>query len=403
MAELPASLRGSAASVAPVGPNWRIIRDPLGVNKLFWTRGDDGGIVFAARPKVLVEQGHPFEGISAVPRGSITTLPADSADETAVQTIPLWQRSAARSLEIVAAEIRSTLNRYLAALASARDGAQFLVCLSGGLDSSGIAALAREHCSGLVAVSFDLERRRGESDDRVEAKRLAHDLNLPLVCVTSSPDSVLEKLDMVLTEGIDWRDFNVHAALVNASLAEAIAAIPTEDAKVVLTGDLANEFLADYGPEHYAGSAYYDLPRLSPGALRTVLVRGLDTSNREVGIFGAWGLPVVQPYAAAVDSYLALPADLLGSGDGKRRLGEAVFGGLLPRYAYDRPKIRAQVGSAGEDKGILALCVERGIHADYLRSRFASLHGTSLASLDRFIRAGMYRAGVPASRAGGAA
>ncbi len=38
-----------------------------------------------------------------------------------------------------------------------------------------------------------------------------------------TPDELLEPLDVVLREGIDWRDFNVHAALVNAALAREIA------------------------------------------------------------------------------------------------------------------------------------------------------------------------------------
>jgi hypothetical protein len=44
----------------------------------------------------------------------------------------------------------------------------------------------------------------------------------------------------------------------------------------------------------------------------------------------------------------------------------------------------------------LGLCVDRGIDASHLRSRFAQLHGVDEpADLDRFIRAGRYRASAP--------
>ena len=73
---------------------------------------------------------------------------------------------------------------------------------------------------------------------------------------------------------------------------------------LVFTGDLANEYLVDYHAETYRGETYYALPRLEPGALRSLLVRGLDTCHREVGVFQAWGQRLIQPYAVAVDPYM---------------------------------------------------------------------------------------------------
>ena len=38
----PSQLRGSAASVRRgPGASWRILRDPLGLNKLFWAQADE--------------------------------------------------------------------------------------------------------------------------------------------------------------------------------------------------------------------------------------------------------------------------------------------------------------------------------------------------------------------------
>jgi asparagine synthetase B (glutamine-hydrolysing) len=376
------------------------VRDPLGLNKLFWVRDADGAIVVASRPKRLVDAGHAFDRIQALPRGVVVDLvPGPGSRSHAAPPIERAARPKATSgIEAIAGEIRSVLDRYLGLLASGHPHVRTYVCLSGGLDSSGIAALARVHFSDPVAVSFDVDRGSGPSDDRLMAERLAVDLDLPLLTATIEQQALLEKIDTVLSEGIDWRDFNVHAGLVNAALAERIAQdlLDHDRSALVLTGDLANEFLADYQPEQYRGATYYRLPRLEPGALRTHLVRGLDTCHREVGVFGAWKLPVVQPYAAAADAYLAIPPDWLARTDRKQELSRAIFGELLPQYVYTRRKVRAQLGSANGDGGVLALCVDSGVDSTALRRRFAALHGVDdLRSLDRFIRGGSYRSALP--------
>jgi asparagine synthetase B (glutamine-hydrolysing) len=393
-------VRGAAAWAHPVGRGrWRIGRDPLGLNKLFWARGTNGDLLFASRPWRLVREGCAFESVWAIPRGSVIEVgPAEQQIETSPIGDGRRPSDEPFDVEVRGGRIRSVLDAYMEAIASVHSAEPVYVCLSGGLDSSAIAALAREHFPGLVAVSFDLARREGRaSEDRRIAARLARDLGLDLLEVNVGADWLVETLDTVLLEGIDWRDFNVHAALVNAALARGIRDVsPRADSVIVLTGDLANEFLADYQPEEYAGTTHYRLPRLAAGALRASLIEGLDTCHREVGVFSAWDLAVVQPYAAAVDEYLAIPEDLLSEPQLKRHLGRAVAGDRLPEYVFRREKTRAQVGGEGAGGGVLAACVDRGLDAPRLRRRFADLHGIeNLSELHRFIRAGRYRAAVP--------
>ncbi len=398
----PVDLRGAAASVeAGLSGAWRFLRDPLGINKLFWAADAEGDILVAARPYLLVEAGRRFEEIRAIPSGSVVDLiPGRSSPEEYSLAPDSW--SVAREplgvdVEAVAKRIRSTLDSYLAALATTFPRAEVFVCLSGGLDSTGVAVLVREHFRNAVAVSFDLRRPDGRlSEDRQVADRLARDLGLPLLEANATEEQLFELLDTVLMEGIDWRDFNVHTGLVNAVLARAIDGAVTDRQAVVFTGDLANEFLADYEPEQYRGATYYRLPRLSPAALRDSLVRGLDTCHREIGVFAAWNLPVVQPYAVAVDEYLMLGDDFLRSEDRKRRLCRAIFGDLVPDYVFSRAKVRAQVGNPDTGGGVLAACVDRGIDGNWLRRRFATLHDVAdPAALNSFIRAGRYSAAVP--------
>ena len=399
-ASVPARLRGACAGVHIAEDRARVIRDPLGINKLFWASGEDGELRFAARPWRLVQAGCPFDGIRAVPPGTAIDL---NSIATEVRTLRAPQRSVrpGDSLEYIARRIRSTLDLYCAALAAAHPGTPVYVCLSGGLDSSAATVLARRHFADVTAVSFDLDRAGAPpSADRLAAERLAADLGMPLLSVTVTVESVLDGLDTALVEGIDWRDFNVHAALVNVALARGIAehcaAHHPHTAPLVLTGDLANEYVCDYKAEQYRGETYYSLPRLAPAALQWVLIRGVETSHREVGPFQAYGLPLVQVYAPAVDHYLALPEDFLAEPARKDRLCQLMFGDLLPDYIYGRPKTRAQVGDAETGRGVLGACVDNGIDRAWLRQRFSQLHGVSDPSLlDRFIRAGRYRSSVP--------
>ena len=398
---LPSDLRGAYACVS-AGNAPTIARDPLGLNKLFWAAGSNGEIMLAARPWRLVEAGVPFESIQAVPAGVVVELGGARPGATAVATMEMPARRPRAgeehvAVESIARELRGTLDGYCAALAAAHPGAATFVCLSGGLDSTGVLVLALEHFANVIAVSFDLRREQGPpSADRQTAERLAEHFKLPLLRVTPDADELLDGLDEVLKEGIDWRDFNVHAALVNHALGRAIAAVPESRDCLVLTGDLPNEYLVDYHAEELGGRTYYALPRLSAPALQTALVRGLDTSHREVGPFQAWRLPAVQVYAPAVDHYLALPDGFLAESRRKDQLSRVMFGDRIPEYVYRRPKTRAQVGDVEVGRGVLGLCLARGLDAAALRRRFAELHRvTDPSALDRFIRAGRYRSAAP--------
>jgi asparagine synthetase B (glutamine-hydrolysing) len=401
-ASLPVDIRGAVVSMeVEHSGTWRLLRDPLGINKLFWAKDPEGTILLAARPYLLVRAGCSFEEIQAIPPGSMIDFLPGHYSSQAYSLIPdFWftsEEAPCVEPEVLANGIRDKLDRYLSALAVAYPQAEVFTCLSGGLDSTGIAALVREHFRNVVVVSFDLRRPGGRaSEDRRVAERLARDLHLPLLEADATEDQLFEMLDTVLLEGIDWRDFNVHTGLVNAVLARVIDDAVTDRPVLVFTGDLANEFLADYHPERYRGNTYYRLPRLSPGALRDSLVRGLDTCHREIGVFAAWNLPVVQPYAVAVDGYLMLRDDFLRSEDRKQRLCRMIFRELVPDYVFSRTKVRAQVGDPDTGGGVLAACVDRGFDSSWLQNRFATLHGVAdTTALNKFIRAGRYSAAVP--------
>jgi len=250
---------------------------------------------------------------------------------------------------------------------------------------------AGQACVHAVAYSYCLDVRP-LSEDATAARAVAGHLGLPFRLVRADRQALLDTVPAALLHGQDWRDFNVHAAIVNEVLAAAIAADHPAGA-LVLTGDLMNEFLADYTPVTYGGIDYYRLPRLSPDRLRIHLARGLQTGDREVGVFAAHGLTVVQPYGWAVSPLLALPEPV-----SKPQLMTALARGTLPEEVLQRPKLRAQIGDRNAETGVLPQLLRAGIDQQSLEDHFRRTLGIrSPLELRTTVRGGVHQP-VPAPR-----
>ncbi|HEX2713218.1 MAG TPA: asparagine synthase-related protein [Candidatus Acidoferrales bacterium] len=376
-----------------------LVRDWLGINKLFLAVHESGRVLIANYLIDLVRRGVPFEAIYSVPAGH--SLEIDFQDRIVLLTRygALDPEAATQDapLESIARDIREQLEVWFARLAERFGRRRICVCLSGGIDSGVIAAIAKEYFPHVIAYTYGFaERGHVESEDVSYAERLADVLRIPFRLVRASSEDVLAALDDALCYGQDWRDFNVHCAIVNVILARAIRSDAEHDGAeippLLLTGDLANEFLADYTPVWYEGQQYYRLPRLSPGALQRVLIRGLDAGDREVGIFNHHGLDVIQPYGLVVDGYLRLHGPSIGGERFKQRLAKAIAGDLLPDFVFDRVKVRAQIGSSIQPTGILPVLIGNGYDSRRLRRDFCRLFMIGDETfLDTFIRAGRYR------------
>lgn len=379
-----------------------LARDPLGVNKLFWAV-DAGGEVHSANYLAdLVDAGHAVRHCWSVPSGHAARIdPVRRAYElTRYTTLRFDDRDVVAIDDATVGSIGERLQRTFTRLAAALAGRPTYVCLSGGMDSTGVAVLAREHLGAFIAVTFALadestRRRPGDPpDDLATAERLARDLGVEFLPVVVPGEAVLASLDAVLRYGQDWRDFNVHCGLVNDALGAAVAAHAAASGAtarpVVLTGDTMNELMADYTPVTYRGRRFYDLPRVAPARLRRFLVGGLDAGDREVGVFGRHGVDVVQPYAWCAQEYGAIPAGAVVTPGAKQLLARRLFADRVPGYVYERPKVRAQ--AAGEHVGgTLGLVTDAGIDTAALAQRFARVVGATDAEQRGLVRAGFYR------------
>lgn len=377
-----------------------LVRDPLGVNKLFFAISDDHRVYSANFIIDLVRMGFPLERIWSVPSGHWVAIRPEQRLLTmakykslAFNDDPLEPSSIADHAAIIRRRLVAAFSR----VAEVVRGSRLFVTLSGGLDSTTIAVLTKKYIGDFTAVTFSMRCDDGSdegSEDLHYASLVADHLGVPIERVFCSPQEILPLVDVALVQGQDWRDFNLHCALVNATIGAFLAkraASTDEPRPVVLTGDTMNELMADYSPVCYRGAEYYSLPRLPPSRLRRFLVSGLDSGDREIGVFRHFGLDAMQPYALLADAYAALPAGYMRDAGAKQRLVRAIMGDMIPAAIYARPKVRAQVGGAKEVGGTLATLIDAGLTGDRLRDRFAALFGGSRQDVDRLIKAGFYR------------
>jgi asparagine synthetase B (glutamine-hydrolysing) len=382
------------------GRYW-LARDQLGVNKLFYTIDDDGSVVSSNYLIDLLAEGRSWRDVWSVPSGHHVLIDTESRTLELTKYAPLAYNETASeampAIEPYARRIRERFESVFRSMREALGGRELFVTLSGGLDSSTIAVLAREYLGAFTAITFAIDPGDGRaprSEDLATAERLASDLGVPFVPVIVSADEVVDRIDDVLVYGQDWRDFNVHCGLVNACIGHAIGSRPRtegEPAPVLLTGDTMNELLADYKTESYAGHEFYRLPRLAPARLRRTLVGGLDSGDREIGLFGHYGVAALQPFALCAEELVALPPEHVNSERAKQAIMRQVMGDQVPEYVYARPKTRAQSASADMGGGTLSLLTDRGIDADWLASRFGQLFSIDRDALGQLIRAGFYR------------
>jgi hypothetical protein len=406
---------GRFAVARPGSDSLDLIRDRLGLNKLFYHLDRERGEVTVGNFILDVARATgDYARVYSVPpahclrilRGTLEVERLPYYDLHArIDAMPVLDADTFRS------RVDSALSEAFAGLPGRFRDARFAVCLSGGLDSTVIAGYARRFLPGVRAVTFsyatagrnepgvysDADLARVDpsdpllSDDFHAARSIAEALDLPFVAVLAPKILDREILDDVLVWGQDWRDFNVHCAWVNDRIGEALRRECGDDPIVVITGDLMNEFVADYTPVVHGGKEYYPQPRVSKRRLRGFFVYGLEAGDREIGIFHRHDIVAIQPYEAVAELYLALPADAIEPADAKEKLNLPLIPNPRVRDLVGRVKVRAQVG--GKEGGTLALFHDNGVDQESLRKRWLEIFAplTRGEIRDDLITTGRYR------------
>ncbi len=398
---LSSSLSGHFAIHLSDGNSHLLVRDPMGVNKFFFAVR--GLCVVSSNYLIdLLRDGYGLDEIYSVPSGAAVLVDAEAESVQCRKYCTFWSNEdageARGDIGALARRIRPALDRAFQRIRQAASGRPVYVTMSGGVDSTGIALLAKEHLSGVEGVTLSVVRGnefRDESEDVQFARRVAGDLGIPLTVLTATPRDILDALDHALIWGQDWRDFNLHCGLVNAVLGKGLARIVRDgkhsERPLLLTGDTMNEMMSDYEPVFYRGREYYTLPRLTRGQLRHFLVTGMDSGDREVGVLAKLGFAVIQPYALCAREYLSVPAVFLEKPWAKQELARRILDNRIPEYVLSRPKVRAQAADSKDIGGTLAVLLDSGIDEAFLKKRWCELYQLPSDAPSRLIRAGVYK------------
>ncbi|MFQ5682125.1 MAG: asparagine synthase B [Candidatus Binatia bacterium] len=248
-------LDGMFAFVLSDGEEVFAARDPLGIKPLYMGSDAEGGLWFASELKALIDV---CVDIKEVPPGFAYTR------GTLEQWYhPLWREPPDRSLMLDPSSIRDRLES--AVVKRLMSEVPVGVFLSGGLDSSIIAALVRQHVDELHSFSVGLEG----SPDILAARKVAEHLRTRHHEYVYTSGEVIRVLEEVIAHLESYDP----ALLRSAVPCYFVSKIASDHVKVVLSGEGSDEA--------FAGYLYFDSVG-DPAALHRECVRlltGLHNMN----------------------------------------------------------------------------------------------------------------------------
>jgi asparagine synthase (glutamine-hydrolysing) len=337
--------RCARARARPGG--FELSRDALGVAPLYYGRAPgDGALCFASEVKALLAvtadvhelpAGHQYDGKRMECRFELATLPLlhDSPEQ-------------------IAQELR---RRLAAAVERGIGDGHVGSWLSGGLDSSAIAALARPHVRELHTFAAglpgapDLEHARAVAEF-IHARHHA--------VVVTVPDLLAALPDVIFhLESFD-------ALLVRSSITNYLAARRAADyVPAVFSGEGGDELFAGY--EYLKG---LDVAAL-PGELVDIAGRLHNTALQRVDrSAAAWGTVAHVPFLDpdVVDYALRIPVEFKLRAGVEKWILRRALDGALPESVLSRPKAKFWEG-AGVGTWLAQHADERIGDADFDRER----------------------------------
>ncbi len=319
-------------ALALAGPKGLLLaRDPVGIKPLYYGRR---GETFLAASELKAFP--PMDDLRMLPAGHALTVGQEPHRFAAPLSVCRTLRDPPRP------EILATLRRLLAAAVEKRLMADVPVgvFLSGGLDSSIVAALMRPHVRDLHSFAAGLH----EAPDLAAARRVAAHLGTTHHEAVYTEEEARDALPGVIRmlESFD-------APLVRSAIpCHFVSRLAARHVKVVLTGEGADELFAGYS--YLAG--------LPPAALRSEILaitdRLQDTNLlRTDRMTMAHGLEGRVPFLdlAVVRFALRIPPEELAPGPGRpeKALLREAFRDLLPPEIADRGKLKFSEGAGSAE------------------------------------------------------
>ncbi len=339
-------------------------RDPVGVKPLFWARRD-GLVVFASEVKAFDRDWQP--DVELFPPGHYWT-PEEGLAEFRAAVPEEEEVTGVEPPEVPDGAVPEDLRRLIRdRLVGAVEREMMAdvpvgVFLSGGLDSSLIAAIAarRARRDGQPLKTFAVGT--ADSPDLAAARLVAEHLGTEHHERVYEPEELHELLPDVIASIESYDPSLVRSALPNFLLADLAA----QSVKVVLTGEGADELFAGY---EYV-RAITDHGELHDELVRTIEELHSLNLQRCDRVTMAHGLEARVPFLDLdmIALGVGLPAEwkLSGPDQPEKRLLREAFEGWLPHEILWREK--AQFGDGSGAREALDPDAGKGIEADDLHA-----------------------------------
>lgn len=338
---------GHSVEVARKNNHWEITRDELGVAPLYTAFNKGGIFTFASEVKALL----PFsDNISEMPPGY--TLTAGGLK----QNFKLEQRAhfMADDPNVIATRLRAILNFAIKKRITSNAIGSWL---SGGLDSSTIAALARPYVDTLHTFAGGLK----DAPDLKFAKQVADYIGSDHHEVIITLESMLSILPDVIYQLESFDALLVRSSIINLSVAYAAS----EHVSEVFSGEGGDELFAGYEYLKSLPLSKLDAELIDiTGSLHNTALQRVDRSASAFGTTAhvIFADPEVFEYA------LQIPVELkLNNGIEKWILRKAMTG-LLPESILTRTKSKFWEG-AGVGTLIAGYASEKITDADFKAER----------------------------------
>ena len=102
------------------------------------------------------------------------------------------------------------------------------MALSGGLDSTIILDKAKKYFqSNTYAATCSLQKNKASklTEDMIHAENISKELKVQHIKILFDEKFVIKNLNKILYTSQDWRDYNVHCAVINYVLAQNIKSL----------------------------------------------------------------------------------------------------------------------------------------------------------------------------------
>ncbi|MGH8929152.1 MAG: asparagine synthase B [Egibacteraceae bacterium] len=344
-------LNGMYAFAIADGDELFLARDPLGIKPLYY-REESDCLTFASELKAFPAGGGP---VREFPPGSRYSSGSGFSTFSSIPDPPPVEDT----VEAHARRLRATLEEAVGKrlMSDVPVGA----FLSGGLDSSLIAALMRPHVNELHTFSVGVEG----SPDLAAARLVSRHLGTIHHEYTLTRGEVLAHLEQVIFALESFDQDLVRSAIPTYFTARLAA----EHVKVVLTGEGADELFAGYRyhRELTDHASLHDELRRSIAGLHNVNLQRVDRMTMAHSLEGR--VPFLD--LRMIEEGLAIPAGLkLPAGKPEKWILRTAVEDLLPTEVAWREKAQFDEGSGTVDLlGAVAEELTAGLDVDAYRQR----------------------------------